>query len=215
MAIFESFLLGNVTKSVSNLTMYIAKGVNVVRGKPLKIHNPRTNKQKTQRAKMKALMELVPNFVPVLPYGYPKTAGFVRAQNCFVQDNMAAVTVDDISFEATVNFEQLVCSSGHLKAPVVSLSIDAASRSMTFTQSIQQPMLTVDPTDVAWVVGYEKALGEVALYELGNRATGGEFPFELPEDWDVEQCVFYLFARNVAGTDVSRTVYLEAEITGV
>ena len=128
---------------------------------------------------------------------------------------MAAVTVDDISFEATVNFEQLVCSSGHLKAPVVSLSIDAASRSMTFTQSIQQPMLTVDPTDVAWVVGYEKALGEVALYELGNRATGGEFPFELPEDWDVEQCVFYLFARNVAGTDVSRTVYLEAEITGV
>lgn len=31
MAIFRSFLLGDVKKSVANLTMYIAKGVSIVR----------------------------------------------------------------------------------------------------------------------------------------------------------------------------------------
>ena len=30
MAIFRSFLLGDVKKSVANLTMYIAKGVSIV-----------------------------------------------------------------------------------------------------------------------------------------------------------------------------------------
>lgn len=58
MAIFRSFLLGDVKKSVANLTMYIAKGVSIVRGKPLNVHNPRTDKQRIQRAKMKALVGL-------------------------------------------------------------------------------------------------------------------------------------------------------------
>ena len=56
MAIFRSFLLGDVKKSVANLTMYIAKGVSIVRGKPLNVHNPRTDKQRDQRAKMQALV---------------------------------------------------------------------------------------------------------------------------------------------------------------
>ena len=59
MAIFRSFLLGDVKKSVANLTMYIAKGVSIVRSKPLNVHNPRTDKQRIQRAKMKALVGLV------------------------------------------------------------------------------------------------------------------------------------------------------------
>lgn len=39
MAIFRSFLLGDVKKSVANLTMYIAKGVSIVRSKPLNVQD--------------------------------------------------------------------------------------------------------------------------------------------------------------------------------
>lgn len=83
MAIFRSFLLGDVKKSVANLTMYIAKGVSIVRGKPLNVHNPRTGKQQVQRAKMKTLVRLVSGFGPVLTIGYPSTAGLVSANNRF------------------------------------------------------------------------------------------------------------------------------------
>ena len=72
MAIFRSFLLGDVKKSVANLTMYIAKGVSIVRSKPLNVHNPRTDKQRIQRAKMKALVGLVSGFGPALSIGYPQ-----------------------------------------------------------------------------------------------------------------------------------------------
>lgn len=132
MAIFRSFLLGDVKKSVANLTMYIAKGVSIVRGKPLNVHNPRTDKQRIQRAKMKALVGLAGGFGPALSVGYPQVPGLKSANNRFVQDNMEIVTVDD-AFKATVDFSKLVCSSGHLKVPKVSVSFKEDEKQFVFT----------------------------------------------------------------------------------
>ena len=208
MAIFRSFLLGDVKKSVANLTMYIAKGVSIVRGKPLNVHNPRTDKQRIQRARMKALVGLVGGFGPVLTVGYPQTTGLVGANNRFVQDNMEAVSVDD-DFKASVDFSKLVCSSGNLKVPKVSVGIDEAGKHFVFTQQVQQQTLTCNPTDIAWVVVYEKEQHESEIYPLKARREGGEVTAELPEDWQADNCEFYAFARNQEGTRVSRTSYLQ------
>lgn len=208
MAIFRSFLLGDVKKSVANLTMYIAKGVSIVRSKPLNVHNPRTTKQRMQRARMKVLTELVSGFGPALTVGYPQTTGLVSANNCFVRDNMEAVTVDD-DFNATVNYSQLVCSSGHLKAPKVAVSYNEAERQLVFTQTVQQQTLTCNPKDIAWGVVYEKVQHEAEIYPLKARSEGGVITVVLPEDWESGNCEFYAFARNPEGTQVSRTSYLQ------
>lgn len=208
MAIFRSFLLGDVKNSVANLTMYIAKGVSIVRGKPLNVHNPRTDKQRMQRARMKALVGLASGFGPALPVGYPQMAGLVSANNRFVQDNMEAVTVDD-RFQATVDFSKLTCSSGHLKVPKVAVSFDEAGQQFVFTQAVQQQTLTCNPADIAWVVVYEKMQHESEVYELKARREGGEVKAALPEDWETGNCEFYAFARNEEGTQASRTSYLQ------
>lgn len=208
MAIFRSFLLGDVKKSVANLTMYIAKGVSIVRSKPLNVHNPRTEKQLVQRAKMKALTGLVRGFGPVLPVGYPQVTGLVSASNRFVQDNMEAVTVDD-GLKATVDFSKLSCSSGHLKAPKVAVSFKEADNQFVFAQTVQQQTLTCNPTDIAWVVVYEKVQDEAEAYQLKARKEGGEVTAGLPEDWVAGNCEFYAFARNQGGTQASRTSYLQ------
>ena len=55
MALFKSFVLGEVRKSVANITMYAgANGYSIARGKRSTMRNPRTPGQLTQRAKMKA-----------------------------------------------------------------------------------------------------------------------------------------------------------------
>lgn len=209
MAIFRSFLLGDVKKSVANLTMYIAKGVSIVRGKPLNVHNPRTEKQQVQRAKMKALVRLVSGFGPVLTMGYPSTTGLVSANNRFVQDNMETVTVDD-DFNVTVDYSRIVCSAaGRLKAPKVAVSYDASGNQFVFTQSIQEQTPTCNPKDVAWAVVYEKVQDESEIYQLHTRREGGEVKADLPEDWNIDNCEFYVFARNDNGTKASRTVYLQ------
>ena len=209
MAIFRSFLLGDVKKSVANLTMYIAKGVSIVRGKPLNVHNPRTEKQQVQRAKMKALVRLVSGFGSALAVGYPLVKGLVSANNRFVQDNMEAVTVGS-DFTATIDYSRIVCSAaGRLKAPKVAVSYDASGSQFMFTQSVQEQTPTCDPEDVAWVVAYEKVQNEAEIYPLKTRREGGEVKADLPEDWDIDNCEFYAFARNGKGTKVSRTTHLQ------
>ncbi len=207
MAIFESFLLGNVKKSVANLTMYIAKGVSIVRGKPLNIHNPRTAKQRIQRAKMKALTGLVRGFGPALTIGYPRSTKLVRAHNRFVQANMDAVTVDD-EFRTTIDFSKLACSSGPLKTPKVAMSYNEEGNHFVFTQSVQEETLTSNGKDIAFVVVYEKVAHESEVYALNKREEGGEISAPLPEDWVIGNCEFYTFARNQEGTQTSNTSYL-------
>ena len=61
----RTYQLGNVKKSVANLTMYGVKGVSIVRGKPLNVRNPRTDKQRVQRAKMALLVQLAKRPFPI------------------------------------------------------------------------------------------------------------------------------------------------------
>lgn len=208
MAIFSSFLLGNVKKSVANLTMYVSRGVNIVRSKPLNVHNPRTPKQRMQRAKMAMLIHLASSFGPVLGLGYPEVKGLVSSNNRFVQDNMFAVTVDSF-FIGTVDYSMLACSSGHLKAPRVAVSYDESGKQLVFTQSVQKKTYTSSPNDVAWGVAYEKVQHETEIYELKSREEGGEVKVDMPEDWKIANCEFYTFVRNSNGSLASNTSYLQ------
>ena len=52
MALFKSFVLGEVRKSVANITMYSgANGYSIARGKRSTMRNPKTPGQLAQRAK--------------------------------------------------------------------------------------------------------------------------------------------------------------------
>ena len=60
MALFKSFVLGEVRKSVANITMYSgANGYSIARGKRSTMRNPKTPGQLAQRAKMKALQKVL------------------------------------------------------------------------------------------------------------------------------------------------------------
>lgn len=207
MGIFNSYLLGSVKKSVGNLTMYVAKGVSIVRGKAMNVHNPRTEKQQKQRAKMKVLTELSSRFSTILSMSYPRTTGLVHASNRFVQDNMEAVQVDD-EMKATVDFGQLTLSAGKLKSVKISVRCAENGETLTFTQTAQAQKLAVNPKDRAYVVAYEKEQKEADIFELKPRKEGGETVVDMPEEWQIGNCEFYAFVRNESGTLTSRTTRL-------
>lgn len=155
--------------------MYIAKGVSIVRSKPLNVHNPRTEKQQVQRARMKTLVRLVSGFGPALSVGYPPATGLVSPNNRFVQDNMAAVTVDD-DFKVSVDYSKIVCTAARrLKTPKVAVSYDTEGKRFVFTQGVQEQTPTCHPADVAWVVVYEKVQQEAEVYELRTRRKAGSW----------------------------------------
>lgn len=89
MALFKSFLLGDVRKSVANVTMYAgANGYSIARGKRSTVRNPKTPGQLTQRAKLKALEETSRYFAPAAALGFPGRKGGRTFYNAFVQNNI-------------------------------------------------------------------------------------------------------------------------------
>jgi len=201
MAIHDSVLLGAMSQSVDNLTMCVCRKLRIVRHKAKHVTNPRTDKQRVQRAKMKATIELAQAF--------PAMAAGQIGYNGFVSANLQAVTVDE-GFVATVDYSKLACSSDlKLRTPKVTATL--ADKSITFTQESQEASSWANRDDQVYAVVYEKALNEVEMVKLRERGENGVTSFALPEDWTAAEVLVYAFATTVAGRRTSRTLAISME----
>ena len=209
MAIHDSGLLGAMSQSVDNLTMCVCRKLRIVRHKAKHVTNPRTDKQRVQRAKMKATIELAQAFAPIAKIGFPAMAAGQTGYNGFVSANLQAVTVDE-GFVATVDYSKLACSSDlKLRTPKVTATL--ADKSITFTQESQEASSWANRDDQVYAVVYEKALNEVEMVKLRERGENGVTSFALPEDWTAAEVLVYAFATTVAGRRTSRTLAISME----
>ena len=201
MAIHDSVLLGAMSQSVDNLTMCVCRKLRIVRHKAKHVTNPRTDKQRVQRAKMKATIELAQAFAPIAKIGFPAMAAGQTGYNGFVSANLQAVTVD---------YSKLACSSDlKLRTPKVTATL--ADKSITFTQESQEASSWANRDDQVYAVVYEKALNEVEMVKLRERGENGVTSFALPEDWTAAEVLVYAFATTVAGRRTSRTLAISME----
>ena len=203
MAIHDSVLLGAMSQSVDNLTMCVCRKLRIVRHKAKHVTNPRTDKQRVQRAKMKATIELAQAFAPIAKIGFPAMAAGQIGYNGFVSANLQAVTVDE-------DYSKLACSSDlKLRTPKVTATL--ADKSITFTQESQEASSWANRDDQVYAVVYEKALNEVEMVKLRERGENGVTSFALPEDWTAAEVLVYAFATTVAGRRTSRTLAISME----
>ncbi len=201
MAIHDSVLLGAMSQSVDNLTMCVCRKLRIVRHKAKHVTNPRTDKQRVQRAKMKATIELAQAFAPIAKIGFPAMAAGQTGYNGFVSANLQVATVD---------YSKLACSSDlKLRTPKVTATL--ADKSITFTQESQEASSWANRDDQVYAVVYEKALNEVEMVKLRERGENGVTSFALPEDWTAAEVLVYAFATTVAGRRTSRTLAISME----
>ncbi len=207
MAIFNSVLVGGARNSVDNITMYESGGQRIARRKPMKVKNPRTEKQLRQRAKMKFLSELSVGFLEVAAVGFARRDTRLSAANAFVQANMGNVTVDE-DFVATMDYGLLACSADKkLKRPLVTATLSGSS--LTFNLTAQEAWGSAKKDDQVYGVLFEEVAGESVLVALGTRGEEMSLPVDLPAEWAVENVHAYAFASSVNGKRTSATTALE------
>lgn len=137
MALFKSFVLGEVRKSVANITMYSgANGYSIARGKRSTMRNPKTPGQLAQRAKMKALQKVSLYFAPAAELGFPGRKAGSTFYNAFVKANMQAVAVDE-EYNPTIDYEKIVCAEGSLQDGTLAVSLNEDQDMITITQEAQ------------------------------------------------------------------------------
>ena len=207
MAIFNSVLVGGARNSVDNITMYESGGQRIARRKPMKVKNPRTEKQLRQRAKMKFLSELSVGFLEVAAVGFARRDARLSAANAFVQANMGNVTVDE-DFVATMDYGLLACSADKkLKRPLVTATLSGSS--LTFNLTAQEAWGSAKKDDPVYGVLFEEVAGESVLVALGTRGEEMSLPVDLPAEWTVENVHAYAFASSANGKRTSATTALE------
>ena len=194
MALFKSFVLGEVRKSVANITMYSgANGYSIARGLRSTMRNPKTPGQLAQRAKMKALQKVSLYFAPAAELGFPGRKAGSTFYNAFVKANMQAVTVDE-EYNPTIDYEKIVCAEGSLQDGTLAVALNEDQDMITITQEAQSRWSVVaNPTDVLYVVVYEKTGNQMIVEPCRNRQENGVTTISLDSGWVKENLEVYAF----------------------
>ena len=195
MALFKSFVLGEVRKSVANITMYSgANGYSIARGKRSTMRNPKTPGQLAQRAKMKALQKVSLYFAPAAELGFPGRKAGSTFYNAFVEYN------------PTIDYEKIVCAEGSLQDGTLAVSLNEDQDMITITQEAQSRWSVVaNPTDVLYVVVYEKTGNQMIVEPCRNRQENGVTTISLDSGWVKENLEVYAFMLSKDKRKVSNS----------
>lgn len=210
MAIFDSNLLGKVTKSVGNVTMCYTNKKNIAKAKVFKRKDKPTSEILDQRARMKALVQLARRLLAIIRKGF-EGAGNGTTSNAFVKENMGAVSVAE-GHVATVEFEQMKVASGILDVPEVTATYNADMSKYLFEQEGDKDENALSlANDKVYAVLFETALKRLKIVALRDRGESGSTSFPLPKKWDNTKVVAYCFATSKNGKLVSDSDYLSIE----
>lgn len=210
MANFDSYLLGKTRGSVGNVTMCYTRGKNIARAKVFKRKDNPTPENLVQRAKMKMLVQLSRQLLPVIQKGFVGV-GNGSTSNAFVAKNMDAIVVDK-NYEATIDFDLLKMAFGMLYAPKVVVTYDAESKQYAFQQEMQEEESGYAfADDLVFAVLYETARGRARLVALKSRGESGNTNYALPEEWDSKEVKVYCFGTLKNGREASDSCALTIE----
>lgn len=210
MALFKSFVLGEVRKSVANVTMYSgANGYSIARGKRSTIRNPKTPGQLTQRAKMKVLLGVSLYFSPAAELGFPRRKAGSTFYNAFVKANMDAVSVDE-NYETEIDYERITCSAGSLQPGKVAITVNEGNAMVT-QEAQDRWSVVANPTDKLYVAVYDKTSKEMIVEPCRERRESGSTPIALDADWSKENLVFYVFMLSKDKRKASDSVVVQPE----
>ena len=208
MAEFNSYLLGKVRKSVGNITLCYTRGKNIVRAKVFSRKDNPTPEILAQRAKMKTLVQLSRQLLPVIRKGFGGI-GKGSAVNAFTSLNMSRVSVDENNV-ATVDFERLLCASGMLYPPKVEVTYAEEGKLYSFVQEMQvEENGYAFSDDLVYVMLYETVLGRARLVALRTRGENSNTNYALPEEWNHENVKLYCFATLKNGKRASDSRLVE------
>ena len=210
MAIFDSNLLGKVTKSVGNVTMCYTNKKNIAKAKVFKRKDKPTSEILDQRARMKVLVQLARRLLAVIRKGF-EGAGNGTTSNAFVKENMGAVSVAE-GHVATMEFEQMKVAAGILNIPEVTATYSADTSKYLFEQEGDEDEDALSlANDKVYAVLFETELKRLKIVALRDRGESGSTSLPLPKNWDNTKVVAYCFATSKNGKLVSDSDYLSIE----
>jgi hypothetical protein len=145
MAIVENPKIGRARNKLGNTVFYTNKwGVNILREKPIHVHNPRTPVQQANRMRLKKLIFLVHQALNYINVAYAGSVQGMSACNRFVSINMKKCFIGDTN-SIDPSLFVLCDNDGSFVDNVVLTSTVSNTINGTFDSNAQNPDEDTDP----------------------------------------------------------------------
>ncbi|MEG2791694.1 MAG: hypothetical protein RSA98_08945 [Odoribacter sp.] len=204
MALFHSFLFGNLHQSVANLVMYTSRNQEIVRGKPMKIHNPRTPMQTEARIRFKAANQLVARLHQAAAVGFP-SAYVTASRNAFVRANRQAFDLDG-TLVAHLDSRRLVFSAGQQLSPAMKATFSDGQ--FRVASAVQNISAFSTREDLLYLVLWEDERLAAHLIIFGKRGNVLKQIYPIPVRWSPSHTFVYCFAISANGKRASNSLLL-------
>jgi len=113
MSIAENPLMGPMRKSMGNFIISSYNGMTIIRSKPFKIKDAKTEKQMNMRARMTGIAEMYRAFDNIISLGFPENCVGKSPQNMFVSANFSTA-FEMVDAKPVINYPLLLLSKGSL-----------------------------------------------------------------------------------------------------
>jgi len=209
MAIVQNPITGRTKKKFASAVFSKQFGKNTMRSKPIEVSNPKTLKQRQQRAKFSLMVELSRSFLGFIRLGFKQFAAGMSEFNAFMKSNIKVV-ISGTYPDYEIDFTKLVVTRGTLVGAEAGTAAAAAGHLVNVAWTDNSGYGDALATDKAMVLAlnFDKK-GEKHDVTTKTRADEA-LALEVPASWVGDEVHVYLAFTSETGDKVADSVYLDS-----
>jgi hypothetical protein len=199
-------ILGGFSGKVGSVVGASWKGISYMRSLPLKVRNPRTLPQRSQRSKFALSLGLLQPMTAFLRTGWKLYAYKQSPFNAAMSHTINNAIVGDYP-DYEIDASKLLVSRGSL-TPAINVSVDGASGNLELSWVDNSGINSAKPNDRALIAVLNLERGEAVTDNAGAERAAGTQTVMLPADWSGNSVEAYLGFISEDGREVANSVYL-------
>lgn len=205
MGTIKKGILGGFSGKVGNIVGASWKGIAYIRSLPASVHNPRSEKQVTQRSKFSLIGRLLKMLNPILKVGFKSVAGSGKSTfSAAMAYNIANAVIGEYP-DFAIDYPNLMIAAGSLyPANSASAACEAGNLNFVWDNAV---MNNAKATDRVMVIACNVSR-EFALYDMDIAARAdGSASLALPAAWEGDEVETYVAFTSEDGTLISDSLY--------
>jgi len=209
MSIAQNPLTGAMKKSMANFTTYTLNGMNIVRSKPFKVNDAKSEKQLIMRARMTLFAALYQKLSPVINMGFPERDVRHTPQNMFVSVNFktAFVITDTV---AVISYPLMLIAKGSLPpVTITEATTDAEGITLNYDARALTPDLNADDEIIACALLKTDSL--LKTLQFIGYGPVGTIRLNSPDLQAEDVVCCYVFVRKRDKEKASDSVFVEVK----
>lgn len=210
MSVAQNPLTGRMRQKLGGIVFSTWKGINVVKGKPLTVANPKSDKQLMRRSALTQMVEIFRVIVAAVDLGFKEQAVHKSSYNAFTGYNLKNAFDYSAPPAATLQIHDVLVAQGTISPTPIST---AALVYSTGVLTLTWPTSATDPgqsaNDVAIAVVYDGIKDTwVAVTSSTARSAGtGTFNCGATFADHLDDCTAFLFFYNATSRKASTSTY--------